>query len=465
MPINTDLTVNQPAQGGFLANPLGLVGEVVGIKGQLLQQQGAAQSIAIQQQTMNAHTKAGQIIANSPPGDFAAMTSALQSDPDVMAWTPDILKSVNEGKQAILGAQGLQLDQNSKAFDLYRSMIPSIIKNPTPQGVKDSISQVLSVVPPQMREQIKPMLEASAVGLMRGATGDPQHDADIITNNAVGQVLGSGLDPSKAFAAAGTTPPRVEMTPTGPGGAPQATTLGGLPKPGAPVPTGITPEAEEFQKKTAETSGEIMQETSENSKALPSAMRRVNLMTQALGQFQAGGGADARGALGQFAQALQNIGVDLPKDLTPDAIANSSLPGTQVFQSLISRAAVQTLKTDAQGTGRVMQMEVNRYLESMSASQDPKTLLTLLNNMKYTMGVSYDQAQKLPEFLSLLEAKDPSVKGMNRAMFHTWYNRQALQPDYAPALPPGLQPTQPGEIKGAAPAPVKNYNPKTGNFE
>ncbi len=459
MPVDTNLTVEPNEQsGGLMANPLGTVSDIVGLRGQLLQQQVLAQK-------MQAYQTQGQIIANSPPGDYGAMVKNLQADPSI-GWNPEILSSINTARTAMLTGQSQELDQNSKALDLYRSMIPSIIKNPTAKGAADAIDQVIGTVPPQMRSQIMPMLQAATTGLLRNTTGNPKTDGDIIVQNALGQVLGSSVDPAKVFAAAGTVPPRVEIQPTGPGGAVVPTAIGGIPKPGAnvPVPTGLTPEQEEFAKKSGAVGGDVAEEILSNAKGLPTALKRTDLMTQALGQFQGGGGADVRSELGKLVQGLKNAGVDVDQK-TIDGIANGSLTGSQVFDSLISRAGVQALKADAQGTGRVMRSEVDRYLEMMSKTQDPQTLLTLMNNMKYTMAVGYDQSQKWLQFKHLLAAKDPSVSGLDQSDFHSWYNHNFDESKIElPKGMAGLNATPASAVKGAASAP-KVYNPKTGGFD
>jgi len=133
---------------------------------------------------------------------------------------------------------------------------------------------------------------------------------------------------------------------------------------------------------------------------------------------------------------------------TIDGIANGSLAGGQVLDALISRAGVQALKADAQGTGRVMRSEVDRYLEMMSKTNDPTALFTLLNNLKFTMAVGYDQSQKWLEFKQLLGKKDPSVSGLDPSDFHSWYNRN-FDPNNL-ALPKGMNlgGINPAEIKG-----------------
>jgi hypothetical protein len=175
-------------------------------------------------------------------------------------------------------------------------------------------------------------------------------------------------------------------------------------------------------KKTGELGGAIQEEVNDNAKALPTMAKRVDLMIQALGQFQAGGFANTREGLAKLAQGLRNAGLDIPDD-TIEKISNGSLPAQQVFQSLVSRAGVQTLKADAQGTGRVMRSEVDRYLEMMGDTQDPRALATIMSNLRYTLLVGYDQGQSFTNFKQLIGKKDPSVEGLDLADFPSWYNK------------------------------------------
>jgi len=222
------------------------------------------------------------------------------------------------------------------------------------------------------------------------------------------------------------------------GGPPSAKPQGTSASPGAPAPMpeptkgppneasvvmGPSLASAEFMKKTGELGGAIQEEVNDNAKSLPTMAKRVDLMVQELEKFQTGGFADIREGLAELAQGLRNAGVGGITDETIQKISNGSLPAQQVFESLVSRAGVQTLKADAQGTGRVMRSEVDRYLEMMGATQDPRALATIMSNLRYTLLVGYDQGQKFTQFKQALARKDPSVEGLDVSDFPSVYNK------------------------------------------
>lgn len=472
-----DLNLGPNYGGANAANPLDSASTIVDMQSKFLQQQQARQAIQNYQLDMQAKSKAGEIIAHSPPGDYGAMVSNLQSDPLVAGRLPDIFNSINSARSAMLTGGSQLIDQNSKAMDIFNKIAASAANDPTQlASVK---KQTLDLLPPDVRARVSPFIDDATDSLMTGVTGKDQASIDQFQHNYIARMVGSGtVTPDAGFAAMGRTPPATSVQPMGQGGAEIPVTLGGF---GAtstanptgagasmPPPSGLSESQKAFQAKSGDVGGEIAGEISDNAATLPTALKRIDLMTQALGQFQSGGGADFRGEAGKLAQALKNAGVDID-DKTIQQIANGSLPAGQVFDSLVSRAGVQALKADAAGTGKVMRTEVDRYLEMMGKTNDPNTLLTLMNNLKYTMNVGYDQSQKFLQFKHLLAAKDPSVAGLDPGDFHSWYNHN-FDPDKL-ETPKGMSasmaPTQPGAIKGTGtPSAVTHvYNPKTGKIE
>src|ERR1700728_536295 len=89
MPVDTNLTVEPPEQsGGFLANPLGLVSGIMGIRGQAIQQQNEQlqggilqQNLDVLQRQVAARAKYGQIMAHA--STLEAGNQAALADPDV----------------------------------------------------------------------------------------------------------------------------------------------------------------------------------------------------------------------------------------------------------------------------------------------------------------------------------------------------------------------------------------------
>lgn len=255
--------------------------------------------------------------------------------------------------------------------------------------------------------------------------------------------------------------------PKGPQGTPQS--------PGAPAPLPEPPKgppneatmvmgpslaSAEYLKKAGELGGNIQEEINANAGSLPTMAKRADLMAQALTEFQSGGLADTREGLAKLVQGLRNAGVGNITDDTIQKIANGSLSAQQVFQSLVSRAGVQALKADAQGTGRVMRSEVDRYLEMMGDTTDPKALGVLMNNLRYTLLVGYDQSQKFPQFKQAIAKGDPSVKGLDIADFPSYYNRNFDETKLETPKGIALGPIPAGTFKGSAGAsrpPIESF--------
>lgn len=226
---------------------------------------------------------------------------------------------------------------------------------------------------------------------------------------------------------------------------------------------GPTQEQSAANAKTGEAGGEIADEMIANGRTLPTQLNRLDLMTNALGQFQAGGGADARATLGKALQAIRNAGGSFVTQNMIDQTANQSLSDTQLLQSLARPLAIGQLKEAAQGTGRVMKSEVDSFLEMMDATNDPNTLMALLNNAKYSLQVGYDQSQKYMQFKQALAKGDPAVKGLGPSDFYGWYNQNFSRsnlPVNAGSL--SLGPTPASAAKGGGPTVTHRYVPGQG---
>lgn len=358
---------------------------------------------------------------------------------------------------------GLPLD---KVFAMGGGVPPTITEVPTSSGasVKGVVSGTgnfspLGVGPSTSQQEQMRIAGQQAAGLpptFQTVKGPQGQDIPTVVSGG-----GGGAPATTSPLLAPGAGPSVEAPP------PEAKSgpFEGRPDP-SQVVMGPTLAAGEFLKKTGELGGDLQEELNENAHTLPTIAKRVDLMSQALTQFQAGGFADTREGLAKMAQGLRNAGLDISQD-TIDKISNGSLSGQQVFQSLVSRAGVQALKADAQGTGRVMRSEVDRYLEMMGDTNDPKALTTLINNLRYTLLVGYDQGQKFLQFKQSLARGDPSVKGLDVADFPHVYNRDFDENNLVTPKGISLAPIASGTFKGSAEGGkvTHRWNPTTGSVE
>lgn len=220
--------------------------------------------------------------------------------------------------------------------------------------------------------------------------------------------------------------------------------------------------------KMGDMAGTIQEEMSSRAKELPGAIRRLDMLTGALAQFQSGGGADIRAGAGKFLQALKNAGLPGITDKMVNDVANGSLPASQVFSAEVRPLVISELKEAAQGTGRVMRSEVDAFLQMMDQTGDPRGLMSLLNQARYATQVNYDQAQKWPGYKSAVE-KGTAGEGMSYGDFYNYYNQHFGKPGTLPkATGAGLNlsPVPVESARGAAPQRVTHrWNPKTGRIE
>jgi len=395
--------------GGMMANPLGLVEGIVGMRGQLLQQQLAGQSIYVQQQQIQARQLAGQIIASSPPGDFETMTKNLQSNQAVSAWLPDIFKSVNEAKTAILTARGLELDQNSKAWDIYRKSLAQVEENPTPQGITDTIKSNLAVLPKSMQATLTPMFEASAVGLMRGIqplTGDPQqdaqikaHNAQVITQNAIGQVMGAGVSPDIAFGAAGATPPQNISGEFGPQGQKTVAQVGGYRGVGGQVPMGPSLTQGKYLESRGTDMADYQKGLDDRVKMGQQILQTIEPAWGAIKELEKAGGspgglATARMHIGQLAQGLG------ASPETVAAISNGSLPASQELSKLMVNTTMSQISQQLPAMSKMAVSEFNAFMaNNPNLDTDPRAIEKIFNFWSKVQAVNRTEQSELNKFV------------------------------------------------------------------
>lgn len=434
------------------------------------------------QQTFAAKQRAGQIMSASP--DLESGFGAMLKDPLVAPFAGSIINEVRQSQKTLLDIQGEQQTQASSGLAAVMKAIPGAIGDPS--MLPALISSQMKTLSPTAQARVQPAVDDLSRALMDGLPsadalrGDPRLGAaaaSMLQNRFLGIATASGMSADTMRAISGTMAPATGIEPLGPGGAPVPFTRGGsvfgspaaipmqaggeapnaltaggspanplampLPAP-APAPIsglGVTQHAQATE--SGKFAGTLATEMSTSAKQLPEDLNRINLMQQALGQMQAGGGAQFRSTLGSVLQGFKNAGVGISQDLI-DKTANESLASTQIFQAQVRPEVIAQLKQAAQGTGRVMRSEVDAFLAMMSPSIDPEALRQMLNSAKYQAAVQYDMTQKYMTHKN---------SGRDMLDFYPTYNRE-MDPYGLPTRAGGgldFSPISPKSIKGAPP--------------
>ena len=161
MPVDTDLTVTPstgPGYGGG-SNPLGVVGGIVGLQNQILQQKliqaNTAQTqnaAALSAAQLNAKAIAGTIFAKHP-GDVEGAWQEMTTNPAVAPYVQDIGQSLRANQLAAIQMQGENIKNSDSGFQIgmkmlggalndYRS-IPGILAAANAMPLPDSSKKAL----------------------------------------------------------------------------------------------------------------------------------------------------------------------------------------------------------------------------------------------------------------------------------------------------------------------------------
>lgn len=448
------------------ANPLTTIGEYAGIQNQLNQNR-------LFQQTFAAKQKAGQIIAASP--DLESAFTNLAKDPQVAPFAGQIINDYRQGMLAQTQQLGELQTQATTGMDAFRKLLPSMVTNPG--GWQSTANSVLSTLSPQVQGQVSSAINNVGKALTDGLPDDPQARTGELNKRLTGFMVSAGVSPDSinatmgtpstrdvggsitsglttpAFAGGGFIPtnsvgktlaPQV-VNEFGPGGSTQPTIVGGAagspanpllpPAGGSPRTAGAPagnalglPSPTQQQAGYLEPSGKAAASTQEelNSAAiaLPTAVKRLDLMNQAVQQFQTGGGAELRTHVASLLQAARNAGVSSISDDFINKVSNGSIADSQTFNAMAKPLAVQTLKDVASGTGRVMRSEVDAFLDTIDMNKDPDAVQKILNYSRYVADQKYNQAQAFPQFKQAIATGDPSMKGFDLSDFGAWYAKQ-----------------------------------------
>ena len=481
--VNPNISLNVAGGGGPNAPQSPGTGLGLGQMAGFAQLQQVLNANRLFQQQFSAKQQAGQIIAASP--DIETGISNLLKNPSVASFAPDIVSELRNMQQTMTTTRGLQATQNRDAFGAVLKGATGALDNPS-QLLPMMMTQ-LKLMPEEIQQRVLPAVQSFAQAMTSGLPADPVAGKQEYNKRLNASLLGSGVANDAMMQSLGILPKQVVQGPYGPGGAPSATVVGGPPwaggnslAPGGASSTstggstsgpgplvGLTPEQEEYQRSSGKAAGDLQSEMATRSEALPAALRRIDMMTDALKDFQSGGWADARAAIAKNLQGARNAGATFISPDLINAVGNNSLPATQLFNAQVKPLVIGELKSAAQGTGRVMRSEVDAFINMMDATTDPMTLMNLLNQAKYSLQVGNAQAQKFPQFKQLLAKKDPSVAGMNLPDYFSWFNANTKPGDLPSVLGTGsLAPSSVGAAQGGlGQTPTTRWNAVTGKLE
>lgn len=440
-------------------NPLTTIGNFANVQDKLNQ-------IKLFQQTFAARQKAGEILATAPSLDEGL--TALMKDPLTAPFSGEILNQVRQSMLSQLQFQGTEQEQAQNGFMAVMKALTPAMNDPT--MFSSLVDAQLATLSPAAKARVVPAMESIKKGLLGDLPSDPSEARGVFNRRLAGLLAGAGITNDTIRGLTGTPAPEVKTGPFGSGGAevpyqtggpvygggPQVQLLGqgqsqgpggeasanGLGSP-ATAPTGPisgpTITQQEYYKREAEIGADIESTISQISENVPLQLKRMDQIIDTMKHTKMGGFADIRGQLAKVLQGFRDLGANGITQADIDEVAGGNMASLQEFKGLIKRLATQQLSLDAKGQGRVMLPEVQGALESLSETQDPKAILSILNYTRAAYQFQYDRAQKLPQFKKLLANKDPSVAGLSLANYNQWYNNTYSPETLPEATPGGLQ--------------------------
>jgi hypothetical protein len=207
----------QPNSGLLGGNPLDALGHVANLQNTLNQNR-------LFQSEYAARAKAGQIIANSP--DAASAASALQSDPLVMGYHPEIQGAMLNNANALLANQGKISEMSQTALEgIYKGLSVAMAD---PSQFDSALARGISTVPPAALEYLK--AHGDPIGTLKSVWGPLAKSDPEKFKMVVGAAMLPTVAPSNVFGVTGNAPPANVQYPGGGYGQ-----TGGLPK-AAPAP-------------------------------------------------------------------------------------------------------------------------------------------------------------------------------------------------------------------------------------
>ena len=473
-PFNPDPSIPLQAGAGLqqTANPM--MGNPVSTMTGFAQVQNLLNQNRLFQQTFAARQRLGEIMAQSPDLDTAMATASR--DPIAGPFAPEVMNSVRQMDFTMLQMQGEQQKQAQSGMEGVFKALPAIYSNPTNQQWQTSMQAALAPLSPTAQQRVAPYIESLRQGLMDNLPADSQAAAPMLRQRLNAMMLSSNITPEMLRQTTGQVAPQFQTVQGAQGqqipgvvsGTGQFNPLSGPPMAGAAgpmsgtAPTGTTNTAPSLlagspgtligptttasaeMAATGKAGGDINTEMANRAEQLPGAIKRLDIMSGTLGQFQAGGLATWRARVGQLMQGLRNAGADWITPSLINNVSNSSLPAQQLFESQVKPFVINQLKQAAAGTGKVMRSEVDAFLQMADPNVDPAALGSILNQARYGVQVDYDRTQKWLQF--------KQQGGHDLADFEPYYISQ-FDPSKLPDKTGGglqLGPTPVSSIKGAS---------------
>jgi len=266
---------------------------------------------------------------------------------------------------------------------------------------------------------------------------DPEARAGAFKQRLAGIGMSAGMSADDFRALTGSVAPSVGMQPVGPEGesVPVVTGSPNLVSPPSAKAIGqegplksLPPGEVTLQGQRAAVEGETTKEMSTAASVIPSELRNVSLIRDALRVVNSGGGAKTRAELAQSAQALKNAGFTGISDEAISMLANGQdgevdgLPASQLLAKELSGVSLSALREAAKGLGKATAPEINMALDQTDLDKDPKMLSTLIDQMDYELNLQKDRSDKyFGSYTSALKAKKADM-----GSFNEWYNHNHL---------------------------------------
>jgi hypothetical protein len=219
---------------------------------------------------------------------------------------------------------------------------------------------------------------------------------------------------------------------------------------------GPTTAQSEFMKQQAETYKDLNTDMNTMANGIFPAVRELNTLQDSLQRFLAGPGATLRGKesdiIGTLGTAF-GLSPEAMQPLVQKAMAGGTLDAQQLFHAVVNRVALQQLKSDVQGTGRVMKSEVDSALANISENMTPQTLERYLNTqVRGALMRDYDRVSQFKNFQT-----EYTAGHVNAGDFPMWYAERAMPDDRLAHTTTGgidIGPRPEGEAMGVSKTPT-----------
>lgn len=465
----------EPPQSA-ISNPLGLIGTLAQTQSALANARRANVEAESATRQLGAREAAGLIMAHAKT--FEDGVKALQANPQVMGYAPDVAATMANMDQTFTAIAGQKQSQSLTALGSIYKALAIGIEDPT--MVQPALDAAGATMPPEVAQRIIPGVQKILKGLTAGLANTPEGRAKY-RKGLVSAAVGSGaITSDEAYKLTGTVPPSITMQPVGPKGANVPVLTGGAPgeapqasivaPSGTPTAatgtsadsTGVGPggqihppiqgptiqEQHELAGKGEIVSG-LIKQANEDVQIYPELLR-LHKVADALQMSKMGGGANLRESAGIAMQALKNADFPITQNEI-NSVANSNLAGTELFKAEIRPVLLAAMRDTIKGTGQARSPEIQAFLEQMSTDTDPSVLVTQVNQLFSTLAQRYDFGSKFHAFGQMLKNGDPKVKGWSLEEYPQWYMAHLNPSEITQHTPGGLSfaPVSKGSVQGA----------------